>query len=91
MAETKSDPLKQQQGLWTVTFGDRFEEEKQLKWTTTDYQPRRNASPAFGNPARSGMTSVGFATLVHTRCAFVVSGTASNNCEPLYLSTQEKT
>jgi len=37
---------------------------------------RRDASPAFGNPARSRLpTSVGFAALVHTRCAFIVSGT----------------
>jgi len=37
---------------------------------------RRDASPAFGNPARSRLpTSVGFAALVHTRCAFIASGT----------------
>ena len=41
---------------------------------------RRDASPAFGNPARSRLlTSVGFAALVHTRCAFIVSGAASKN------------
>lgn len=28
------------------------------------------------------VTSVGFATLVHTRCALIVSGATSNNREP---------
>ena len=44
--------------------------------------------PAFGNPARSNAltTSVGFAALVHTRCALIGSGGASNN-----LTAPEKT
>ena len=40
-------------------------------------------------PGHVSMTSVGFATLVHTRCAFIVSGAASNNFEPFYLRARE--
>jgi hypothetical protein len=57
-------------------------------------------SPAFGNPARSRLsiaelasttlTPVGFAALVHTRCAFIVSGTASNNGRVSSLLTQSE-
>src|SRR5215213_1740599 len=41
-------------------------------------------------PSHVSMTSVGFATLVHTRCAFIVSGAASNNFEPFYLQAREE-
>jgi len=35
-------------------------------------------------------TSVGFATLVHTRCAFIVSGATSNNSSRRSASQLEK-
>jgi len=55
---------------------------------TVNYRPR-NASPAFGNPARSDITSSdlrSFAALVHTRCALIVSGAASNIYQPEAMS-----
>jgi hypothetical protein len=39
--------------------------------------PVSDISPAFGNPARSEMTSVGFAAPIHMGCAFIASGNAN--------------